>query len=531
MRQKRFLILLGLCLVILVAAFSAVSAFAQTGDNPVGGNEYPLTQGWYQGRSTYYYSFDNPVPTSDGGVTVDTAPIYVLFHQNGNPVAGQYNIVDVVPGEPGYSDLWHVHRVEVPNDYVANTAKSYQDLVNAGFPITPTTTYVNCPIVPADSTLQYSQQGLVQGWDDGNPVYYFDFGLNPVETAPIYVFFYADDTMVPGQRNVIDVIPGETDYSAFWRVHKVTVPNDYVANSAASLNDIQTAGYPITPTSTLVNCPVVRTEEAAQVFDKTNGWYRDSTISYYSFSNPVPSPDGGSTVTPAPIYVLFFGDGTPVSGQRNIIDVVPSDNGYSDLWQVHMVTVPNDYVANTIRSYAQIVDGGYTVTPLSVFVNCPVVPEDSTLSGGEIGLTSGWYRGQDVFYFDFGLNPQETAPIYVFFYSDGSPVVGQDNIVDTVPREPDYSAFWQVHAVTVPNDYVPNSITSESALLAAGHPIQATNTVVNCPIILTPTDVSLTGISGEAGDWAVAPILVLLAGGAIAAVFLTARRKEAIEVV
>lgn len=521
MRHRRYLNLLGLFLAIVLAMVGAVAVLAQS----AGGNEYPLTQGWYQGRSTYYYSFDNAVPSSDGGVTVDTAPIYVLFHENGNPVAGQYNIVDVVPGDPGYSDLWQVHMVEVPNDYVANTATSYQDLVNASYPITPTMTFVNCPIVPPGSTLQYSQQGLVQGWDDGNPIYYFDFGLNPVETAPIYVFFYGDDTMVPGQRNVIDDIPGDADYSAFWRVNKVTVPDDYVPNSATSLSDIQTAGYTITPTSTLVNCPVVRTEGPAQVFDKTDGWYQDSPISYYNFSNPVPSPDGGDTVSPAPIYVLFYSDGTPVPGQRNIIDVVPSDTGYSDLWHVHVVTVPDDYVANTIRSYAQIVDGGYTVTPMDIYVNCPVVPEGSTLSGGEIGLTTGWYKGQDVSYFDFGTNPQDTAPIYVLFYGDGSPVKGQDNIIDTIPTDPDYSAFWQVHAVTVPDDYVPNSITSETGVLNSGYPVQATDTVVNCPIILPPTDVTLTGFSGESGDNAIATALVLLAGIAVAAVFFTVRRR------
>jgi hypothetical protein len=526
MRQNRFFALFGFCLALLLAVFGTVSVSAE----PFvleGGDEYPLTQGWFQGRSTYYYNFTNAIPTSDGGVTVDTAPIYVLFHENGSAVAGQYNIVDVVPGEAGYSDLWQVHMVTVPNDYVANTATSYADLVSASYPITPTSTYVNCPIVPDGSTLQYSEQGLVQGWHDGNPIYYFDFGLNPVETAPIYAFFYGDGTPVPDQRNVIDVIPGDAGYSAFWRVHMVTVPDDYVANSATSLGDIQTAGYTITPTSMLVNCPVVRTEAPAQVFEKTTGWYQDSSVSYYNFNNPVPSPDGGATVTPAPIYVLFYGDGSPVSGQRNIIDVLPEDAGYSDLWQVHVVTVPDDYVADTIRSYAQIAAGGYTVTPMDIFVNCPVVPEGSSLSDDEIDTTAGWYRGQEVFYFDFGMNPEETAPIYAFFYGDGSPVAGQGNIIDTIPGNADYSAFWQVHMVTVPDDYVPDSIRSEADLLTAGYPIQATDVIVNCPVLLPPTDVSLTGLSGESGRSAVPLTLMLFSGAMVAAVFFYKRRRVA----
>jgi hypothetical protein len=268
----------------------------------------------------------------------------------------------------------------------------------------------------------------------------------------------------------------------------------------------------------------------------TSGWFRNQPVTYYNFSNPIPSPDGGASVTPAPIYVLFYGDGTPVPDQRNIIDVVPGDNGYSDLWQVHAVNVPDDTVANDIRSYVQIVDGGYQVTPMNVFVNCPVVPEDSELTGGGIDLVAGWYRGQGVYYFDFGLNPTDTEPIYAFFYGDGSPVAGQDNIVDTEPGEPDYSAFWQVHTVTVPDDYVPNSIRSEADLLAAGHPIQVTDMLVNCPIVtFPPTDVSLSGFGGEGsnneGDaWPLSWLLLVTAGMGLLAGFIFLWRHQRINV-
>jgi len=527
--KSRIYFLTAVVLALLLLVSGALTVQAQ-GEPLEGGEEYPLTAGWYQGQSTYYYNFTNPIPSDDGGMTVTPAPIYVLFHENGDPVAGQYNIVDVVPGDAGYSDLWQVHEVEVPNDYVANTATSYNDLVMAGYTITPTDIYVNCPIVPPGSTLQYSDQGLVQGWDDGNPVFYFDFGLNPVETAPIYVFFYDDDTMVPDQKNVIDTIPGEPDYSAFWQVHMVTVPDDYVANSAQSLSDIMDADYTITPTDILVNCPVVRTEAPAEVFDITAGWYQDQWVVYYNFNNPIPSPDGGETVTPAPIYVLFYDDGTQVPDQRNIIDVVPGDDGYSDLWHVHMVTVPDDYVANEVRSFVQIENAGYTVTPTDIYVNCPVVPEDSELSGGEMDPTIGWYRGQEVSYFDFGMNPTETAPIYAFFYEDGSPVAGQDNIVDTVPGEPDYSAFWQVHFVTVPDNYEPNSIRSAADLMAAGFQIEVTDMLVNCPIVpFTPTDVSLSGISGESGTSVIMLLLAVTAGTGLLAGFVFWRRQRNME--
>src|SRR5882724_6085172 len=55
-------------------------------------------------------------------------------------------------------------------------------------------------------------------------------------------------------------------------------------------------------------------------------------VKYYNFDV---QPTG-----PAPIYVLFRdGETAPVSGQLNIVDVLPGDAGYNDFWQVTMVTV------------------------------------------------------------------------------------------------------------------------------------------------------------------------------------------------
>src|SRR5258708_30819670 len=66
-------------------------------------------------------------------------------------------------------------------------------------------------------------------------------------------------------------------------------------------------------------------------------------IQYYNFDL--------HTVTPAPIYVLFrSGESSPVSGQLNIIDVLPGDANYNDFWQVVKVIVPSSYKANEVAS-------------------------------------------------------------------------------------------------------------------------------------------------------------------------------------
>ena len=89
---------------------------------------------------------------------------------------------------------------------------------------------------------------------------------------------------------------------------------------------------------------------------------RGEHISYYNF-------DVQST-EPAPIYVLFReGESSPVSGQLNIVNVIPGDSAYNDFWEVQKVTVPGYYIANTVTSYQQIVDSGYTIEETTNLVN------------------------------------------------------------------------------------------------------------------------------------------------------------------
>ena len=64
-------------------------------------------------------------------------------------------------------------------------------------------------------------------------------------------------------------------------------------------------------------------------------------VRYYNF-------DVQSTA-PAPVYVLYRqGEDKPVADQLDIIDTLPGDKGYNDFRQIWKVTVPKDYVANTI---------------------------------------------------------------------------------------------------------------------------------------------------------------------------------------
>lgn len=230
----------------------------------------------------------------------------------------------------------------------------------------------------------------------------------------------------------------------------------------------------------------------------TRGLGPDGTpVVYYNF-------DVQST-TPAPIYVLFReGESTPVEGQLNVVDVIPGDDGYNDFWQVVKVTVPRDYVANTVSSVEEIREAGYRIEPTSTIVNCPIVPHGSTArlrhDGGSADLQRGWYRGQLVHYFSFEESPLEAqrggvpvSPIYVAFAVNpdrpgGGPASGfrtepgserTHNVVQTLPSEPGYSPLW---LVSVYDNADFESVRDLESVLRAKVLARGV-ALVNCPIV------------------------------------------------
>lgn len=274
-----------------------------------------------------------------------------------------------------------------------------------------------------------------------------------------------------------------------------------------------------------------------------SGWFRDRQVKYYDFGTNTHLATN-HVVSIQPIFVFIHGmnaDGTPqmVEGQHNIVGVVPGDDGYSDLWQVTFVTVPQNYQPDSVRSAQDIRDAGYETTVTDMFVNCPIVPEGTTLEGGE-ELKQGWHNDEKVFYPDFGANPTNTQPIWVFIHgmnADGTPdlVQGQSNIIDTVPGDAGYSAFWQVNMVTVPAGYQPNSIKSAADVRSSGYPIAETQMVVNCPVTqvagLTVAGMPSTGTGPNGSGGSSLPYILigtlaaLGALGASGAGFAFARRR------
>ena len=237
-----------------------------------------ITQGLGpNGEIVKYYNFDVLPLTS--------APIYVLFKKGEDmPVEGQLNIVDVIPGDDHYNDFWHVHKVTVPDDYVANTIASVDALMEKSWPIVRTNTIVNCPIVPDGSTakLRYGtdeDKGLIRGWYKNTVVFYFTFaekelsvdlpaeGHPDVPLSDILVTFNINPDMTGGgpasgfvteqgseqTHNVPETLPTDAEYSPFWDVD--VYDNADFAN-VSDWSSAQNANL-IASGVALVNCPIV----------------------------------------------------------------------------------------------------------------------------------------------------------------------------------------------------------------------------------------------------------------------------------
>lgn len=241
-------------------------------DQPVDFDRPPfITQSWGPaGEVIRYYNFDVQ-PTTP-------ARMYV-FHAGDQELTTQRPVVDVIPGQPGYSDFFRVVRVMAPASYVPDELRDAAAIRRSGFSLVETSQIVNRPIVPRGSQARERLRGasteLEAGWYRGQRIQWFRFDEAqliagpgaPVPTSPISVTFNKNPDlpgggpssgfrMEPGGRqthNVASSLPGDVEYSPLWSVSVYdnaafpTVFNEATALAASfKARDVAT-----------VNCPIV----------------------------------------------------------------------------------------------------------------------------------------------------------------------------------------------------------------------------------------------------------------------------------
>jgi hypothetical protein len=267
--------------IAAVDRFSDKAAHLQlrTADNHLPGANEPvdfdtgpfITQGLSPstGKPVRYYNFDVQGTAP--------APVYVLYREGEDePVAGQLNIIDTLPGEKGYTDFRQVWKVTVPKDYVANMIADAATLLDAGYKMEKTDMLRNMPVVPDKSRASMRLKGegaaLQRAWYQGQVAKFFSFDEAPLSGAnvplsPIYVTFnvnpgqpnggpgsgFRTEPNSPQTHNVPATLPGDPGYSPLWLVAV------YDNADFASVHDLKTAlkAKVLAAGVATVNCPIV----------------------------------------------------------------------------------------------------------------------------------------------------------------------------------------------------------------------------------------------------------------------------------
>jgi hypothetical protein len=101
------------------------------------------TEGFYRGQTIEYLDF-GPVKLKPGN---KLAPLWSVT----NGVKGQYNIVDVVPGQAGYTPLWEVNLLTwksgVTPRLLTSAAAARKALSAGEVTIKKPGVVVNCPVI------------------------------------------------------------------------------------------------------------------------------------------------------------------------------------------------------------------------------------------------------------------------------------------------------------------------------------------------------------------------------------------------
>ena len=110
---------------------------------PVLGFGQKKIAGYYKGQTIHYLD-DGPVKLASGNAVV---PLWTVT----NGTSDQHNVIDVIPGDKGYSPLWSITMVTWKQGVTPRTLKSLADVKAAqaagDVTVDPTKIVVNCPVV------------------------------------------------------------------------------------------------------------------------------------------------------------------------------------------------------------------------------------------------------------------------------------------------------------------------------------------------------------------------------------------------
>lgn len=281
-----------------------------------------------------------------------------------------------------------------------------------------------------------------------------------------------------------------------------------------------------------------------KMFIAHSGWLNDKLVHYYKFRIFAPStypgviaPGASSEAVPTQKIYIVTKDGTLGGAIGDPIIQYHHEDGtsYSDFMEIHFVTAPENYEANTFKSEEDILSSLAAKVSSGIMLNLPVVPTDSTLQDPHNGGTEKapiapvkvWYKCVEVWTYVFEVNDQAAADFFastrtedpddfafaipvVPFATSGSVSAiplwhvnqysrgvvdgengggpspkGMRNIINLDRADPGYSPLWSINWVTaLPINYLADEVSNPVDITPAnGFDTFMTPMFVNCPDI------------------------------------------------
>jgi hypothetical protein len=218
--------------------------------------------------------------------------------------------------------------------------------------------------------------------------------------------------------------------------------------------------------------PLSRTTLASQSITHSRGWAHGVLVAYYDLGNgPMFGTRNNTAVSTMYAFVSSLNFTLTSTVQRAIVDLVPGQAGYSDLWDIVYVAVPTTFDGPEVRAVADIPSSWTRVTSppstLPTRINCPVVHSSTTIN---IALTSRdlWYRGslQKCFQFPalYARSLQTQRMVQIVNNVTNATI---DALFDYSPSDvASFTGFvWRYRAV-VPSSYVVGSWTSVDTFIS-----------------------------------------------------------------
>lgn len=223
----------------------------------------------------------------------------------------------------------------------------------------------------ASSAAIGGKKPVTVGFYRGQSIRYFDFGPIKLRAGNKLAPIWTVTNGVTTQHNIVDTVPGESDYTPLWNLNKVTFKAGVKPHLLRSRGDVLAAVHAgqatVAATPTVVNCPVLGFGQK-----RVAGFSAGKTIHYYDLG-PVNVAAGNAVL---PLVAVTNG----VRGQHNITEetIAPGATNYPPLWGIVKATWTSPAKKVLLRSFAQVRQaeraGTLKLAKTTLVVNCPLVP-------------------------------------------------------------------------------------------------------------------------------------------------------------